>query len=173
MRPAFLSRALKWAALPAVMGLAGCHPAVLIVPSYLHSVGVALVDNQTSYFGMETLFTQALIRSFQEDGRLPVEDPDRADLLVKVVIRKYDKVPMLYDPKTNVVLQYRLSVTYDLAAVDQREKKTFAEDAGKVHSYYYYTPQYTGAITQTEDQAVSELADDMSRSIVRRVLEGY
>jgi hypothetical protein len=151
----------------------GCHPAALVIPSYIQSVGVQLFDNRTSYFGLETLFTQTTIREFQMDGRLPLEDPDKADLLVKVVIRQYDKVPVFNDPKTNAVLQYRLSITYDLAAVDQKEKKTFVEDNGKIHSYYYYTPQYNGAINQTEDQAVSQLASDMSHTIVRRVLEGY
>jgi hypothetical protein len=150
-----------------------CHPAVLIVPSYVKTVGVELFQNRTSYYGIETLFTEATIRQFQTDGRLPIEDPGRADLVVKVVIRQLDKMVAYYDPKTNAPLQYRLSVTYDIASVDQREKKSFFEDNGKVHSYYYYTPQYVGAVTQTEDQAMAQLADDMSRTIVRRVLEGY
>lgn len=153
--------------------LAGCHPAVMIVPSYVQTVGVELFQNRTSFFGLENLFTQATIRQFQTDGRLPLEDPSRADLVVKVVIRQLDKIPAYFDPKTNAVLQYRLSVTYDIASVDQKEKKTFFEDNGKVHSYYYYTPDYVGAVNQTEDQAMAQLADDMARTIVRRVLEGY
>lgn len=145
----------------------------MIVPSYVRTVGVELFQNRTSFFGLETLFTQTTLRQFQADGRLPLEDPSRADLVVKVVIRQLDKIPVYFDPKTNAVLQYRISVTYDIASVDQREKKTFFEDNGKVHSYYYYTPQYVGAVNQTEDQAMAQLADDMSRTIVRRVLEGY
>ncbi|HVZ80873.1 MAG TPA: LPS assembly lipoprotein LptE [bacterium] len=153
--------------------LSGCHPAVLIVPSYIKTVGVELFQNRTSYFGLETLFTRATIRQFETDGRIPLEDPDHADMVVKVVIRQLDKIPSYYDPKTNAVLQYRLSVTYDIAAVDQREKKTFFEDNGKIHSLFYYTPDYVGAVTQTEDQAMAQLAEDMARTIVRRVLEGY
>lgn len=156
-----------------VIGLAGCRPAVLVVPSYIQNVGVALFDNRTSTFGLETVLTQATIKQFQVDGRLPIEDPGKADLLVKAVVRKYVEEPLLFDTKTNYVLQYRLSIVYDLASVDQREKKTFLEDNEKIHSVYYYTPQYTGAITETKDQAVARLADETSRSIVRRVLEGY
>jgi len=153
--------------------LTGCHPAALVVPSYIQTVGVDLVQNKTSYFGIDTLFTESLIHNFQMDGRLPLEDASKSDLQIKVVIQKYDKIPVLNDPKTNAVLQYQLSITYDLAAIDQKEKKTFVEETGKIHSYYYYTPQYIGAVNQTEDQAVSQLADDMSHNIVRRVLEGY
>ena len=153
--------------------LAGCHPAALIIPSYIQSVGVELVQNKTSQFGLETLFTQAIIREFQTDGRLPIEDPDKADLTVRIIIHQFDQFPVFNDTTTNATLQYRLSVTYDLAAVDKREKKTFVEDDKKVHSYYYYSPLYVGAITQTEDQAITQMADDMAHLIVRRVLEGY
>ncbi|HEY5038282.1 MAG TPA: LPS assembly lipoprotein LptE, partial [bacterium] len=80
---------------------------------------------------------------------------------------------IFFDPKTNVVLQYQLSVVYDIAAVDQREKKTFSEDVGRTSSVYYYTPQYVGAASETKDQAISRMAGDIAQSIVRRVLEGF
>ena len=152
--------------------LVGCHPAPLIVPSYIQSVGVETFDNQTSYFGLDTVFTQAVIRQFQTDGRLPLEDPAKADLKVKVVIRQFIQEPQVYDSKTNFVLQYRLSVVYDLAAVDQREKKTFVEDTNKIHSIFFYTPQYIGAPSETMDQATTQLAQDTAYVVVRRVLEG-
>ena len=176
MKKLLRERAILFAALGALMApvvFLGCHPAALVVPSYIQNVGVALFDNKTSYSGLETLFTQATIRQIQQDGRLPLEDPEKSDLTVKVAIRQYIEEPQMYDPKTNFVLEYRLSVVYDLAAVDQREKKTFVEDTNKIHSIFFYTPQYTGAPSQTIDQARSQLADDTARVIVRRVLEGY
>ncbi|HJT23556.1 MAG TPA: LPS assembly lipoprotein LptE, partial [bacterium] len=109
---------LRWLPITGLLvSMLGCHPAALIVPSYIQSVGVSLFENKTSYFGLDTLFTQAAIRQFQEDGRLPLVDSDKADLVVKAVIRQYVQEPQMYDPKTNYVLQYRLSVVYDLAAV--------------------------------------------------------
>jgi len=166
-------KAFRWVPITVLLvSMLGCHPAALIVPSYLQNVGISLFENKTSYFGLDTLFTQATIRRFQQDGRLPLVDSDKADLLVKAVIREYIQEPQMYDPKTNYVLEYRLSIVYDLAAVDQQEKKTFVEDTGRIHSIYFYTPQYTGAPSETMDQAVSQLADDTAYTIVRRVLEG-
>jgi hypothetical protein len=161
-----------FAAVVGLVFLAGCHPAALIIPSYLQSVGVQLVDNRTSYYGLDTVFTQSLIRQFQLDGRIPLATPDQADLVVKLIIKQFNIDPLFYAPNTNYVLQYRISIVYDLAAIDQREKKTFLEDTNKIHSYYYYTPQYVGAINQTQDQAVTALADDTALVVVRRVLEG-
>ena len=151
----------------------GCHPAPLVVPSYLQNVGVEIFQNQTSYYGLETIFTQAAIRGFQLDGRLALEDPEKSDLVVKVVVRKYIEEPLFFDTKTNNVLQYRLTVVYDLAAVDQREKKTFLEDKERAQSIFYYTPDYSGAISETKDQAIARLGDDLGRSIARRILTGY
>ncbi len=151
--------------------MTGCHPAALVVPSYIQSVGVALVDNRTSYYGLDTIFTQAIIHQFQIDGRLPVVDPDKADMVVKMTLRQYVQEPQMY-ATNNYVLEYRLSVVYDLAAVDEQEKKTFVEDDNKIHSYFFYTPQYTGAPNMTMDQAVTQLAGDTAYVVVRRVLEG-
>jgi hypothetical protein len=81
--------------------------------------------------------------------------------------------PIFFDNKTNEVLQYQLSIVYDLAAIDRRENKMFIEDKNHNHSVYYYTAQYTGAISQTKDQAISQLAAEIGQSIVRRVLQGY
>ncbi len=154
-------------------GLTGCHPAALVVPSYVQSVGVSTFENSTSYYGLDTVLTQATVRQIQIDGRLPLENPERADLVVKAVIREYVEQPIFFDTKTNNVLQYQITVVYDLAAIDRRENKIFIEDKNRRHSVYYYTPQYTGAISQTKDDSVSQLADEVGRSIVRRVLQGY
>jgi hypothetical protein len=165
---------LRWVPITSLLlSLLGCHPAALIVPSYIQNVGVALFENKTSYYGLDTIFTQATILQFQEDGRLPLVDSNQADLVVKATIRQFVIEPQMYDPNTNYVQQYRLSIVYDLAAVDEQEKKAFVEDTGKIHSIFYYTPQYTGAPSETQDQAVSQLAADTALIIVRRVLEGF
>ena len=153
--------------------LAGCHPAALVLPSYIQNVGVEVFQNRTSEFGLETLLTQRTLQQFQMDGRMQIEDPSRADLVVRAVITRYVEEPLMYDPKTNFVLQYRISLVYDLAAVDQKEKRTIVEDKDKIHSVFYYSPEYNGAIVETKQEAIARLGEDMARSIVRRVLEGY
>lgn len=153
--------------------LCGCRPAVMVVPPHVHSVGVATFENRTTEFGLETLFTNETIRQFQMDGRLPLADPDRADLQVKAVVRQYAEEPIQYDTATNYVLQYRLTVTYDLTALDRKEGCPLVEEKSKARSVFYYTSQYTGAVTETEDQARQRLAEEVGRSTVRKVLEGF
>jgi hypothetical protein len=153
--------------------LSGCQPAPLVLPSYIQNIGVDIVQNQTSYFGLDTTFRQSIIHQFQLDARLPLEDAEKADLTVKVVIRQYTLTPISYDPKTNFPLQYQMTIVYDLAAIDNREKKTLMEDVGKSHSYNFYTPQSAGASPLSEDQARQAILDDAATLLVRRVLEGF
>jgi len=155
------------------IGLMGCHPAVVVVPSYIQSIGVQTAENRTSYYGLETGLTQNAIQQFQIDGRIPLAEPERADLVVKLIIQQFLITPIFFDPKTNNVLQYQLTLTYDMTVLDMKENKTFIEDKGRQHSIYYYTPQYTGAINQTQDQATEQLLLETGQQIVQRVLEGF
>jgi hypothetical protein len=150
----------------------GCRPAILIIPSYIKTAGVAPTENKTSWFGLDTAITQNLIQQFQMDGRVAIEDPDHADMVVKVIIKKYTETPQVQDPKTNAVLQYLVSLDYDVVALDHVENKTLTETTGLTDSVYYYTIYNTGAIPQTRDQALQQLEQDMARLIVRRVLSG-
>ena len=153
--------------------LASCHPAVVVVPSYITSVGVDTTKNMTSYYGLETSLTQNVIQQLQIDGRIPVADAERADLVLQMTITQFLITPIFFDPKTNNVLQYQLTLTYDLTVLDKRESKTFIEDKGRQHSVYYYTPQYTGAINQTQDQATAQMMQETGQLVVQRVLEGF
>jgi len=130
-------------------------------------------ENRTSYYGLETSLTENTIQQFQFDGRIPIADPDRADMTVKLVIQQFLITPIFFDPKTNNVLQYQLNLTYDLTVFDNKENKVFIEDKGRQHSVYYYTPQYTGAINQTQDQATAQLMQETGQLIVQRVMEGF
>lgn len=154
-------------------GLVGCHPAVVVVPSYIQSIGVETAENRTSYYGLETGLTQNTIQQLQIDGRIPIADPDRADLVIHLIIQQFLITPIFFDPKTNNVLQYQLTLTYDMTVLDKKENKTFIEDKGRQHSVYYYTPQYTGAINQTQDQATAQMMLETGQLIVQRVLEGF
>lgn len=144
----------------------------MIIPSYIKSVGVAPTENKTSWFGLDTAMTQNLIQQFQLDGRVGIEDPDRSDMVVKVIIKKYSETPQVQDPKTNAVLQYLDSLEYDVVVLDHVESKTLAEYPDLTDSVFYYTTYNLGAIPQTRDQALQQLEQDMARLIVRRVLEG-
>lgn len=163
----------RWGALLLVLlGLGGCRPAVIILPPHIHSVALTAVDNRTSQYGLEALCTQSVMRQFQTDGRLVLVSEEKADLLVKVSIRQYQRDVLIADPKTNRPQQYRLSIQYDLTAVDEIDRKPLFEDKGRVRSVLFYTADYPGAAAETEDQALQRLMDDLAYSLVRRVIEG-
>ncbi len=149
-----------------------CRPALIVLPPHIHSVALDIVDNHTAKYGLEALTTQSVLREFQTDGRLSLVDEKRADLLVRLSIRQFEREVLLTDKDTNRPQQYRLSIKYDLTAVDQIDHKPLFEDKGRVRSVLYYTSDYIGAIVETEEQALQRLSDDLANSLVRRVIEG-
>jgi hypothetical protein len=164
--------AFLFTALALACSTAGCRPAAVILPPHIKSVAVDTVENLTSTYGLEARLTQSTVLQFQQDGRLAVTGPGQSDLSVKIVVKKYLKECILTDTATNRPTQYRLSITYDLTGKDQVDKKTLLEAAGLTQSVLYYTPDFTGAIAETEDQALSRLAEDLSRTVARRVIQG-
>jgi hypothetical protein len=152
--------------------LLGCRPATIILPPHIHSVGLAVVENQTTQYGLDAICTQAVIRQFSTDGRFLLVTDNQADLVVKMVIRKFERDILLTDVNTNRPQQYRLSIQYDLTATDQIDQRPLFEDRGRVRSVLYYTADYQGAIVETEDQAITRLSEDLALSLVRRVIEG-
>jgi len=155
-----------------LMGFLGCRPATIILPPHIHSIGLAVVENRTSQYGLEGLCTQAVLRQLQADGRFQLDSDLKADLVVKMVIQKYQREVLLTDAASNRPQQYRLSILYDLTAIDQIDQRPLFEDKGRVRSVLYYTADYPGAIVETEDQALNRLSGDLATSLVRRVIEG-
>lgn len=163
---------LRKLGLGALLILVGCHPAVSILPPHIHTVGVPTADNHTSQYGVETEITSQVIHQFETDGRLVLASDKSADLLVKISVRQYQKDVLLTNTANNRPEQYRLSVVYDLSAVDQVDQRPLFEDKGKTRSVFFNTSDYPGSIVETEDQAFQRLTDDLARSVVRRVIEG-
>jgi hypothetical protein len=164
-----------WVLIPIffVLGIIGCSPQILALPSHIHTVGVAVFQNQTSRYGLETELTSDIIQQFQVDGRLSVVSPSKADLLVKGRILYYSRDPILYNTTNNLVLQYRLVFTYDVEAIDQTDGRSLFEEKNQMGTIFYYTNNEPGAITQTQDQAENQLMQETAQIIVHKILLGY
>jgi hypothetical protein len=103
---------------------------------------------------------------------LAVSTPGNADLTVRIVVKKYLEECILTDTVTNRPKQYRLGIVYDLSASDEVDRHTLLDAVDLAQSVFYYTVDFPGAIVETEDQALVRLAEDLSRSVVRRVIQG-
>jgi len=167
-----VSKSRTFLAIVCLVVLTGCRPAVVILPPHLKTVAVATFGNRTTNYGLESLLTNQTIRQFQQDGRLSVVSEDSADLLIKAEIRQYNDDVILVDPTTNRPKQYRLTVVYNLTAVDQVDQRALFDETNLAQTVLYYTADFPGAVSMTEDQAREQLAQDLGLSIVRRTIEG-
>jgi hypothetical protein len=164
----------SWVLTSALMltGILGCHPATIILPPHIHTIGLSVIENHTSQYGLESVCTQQILQELQADGRLLVVSDKSADLVLKMSIRQYQRDIILTNTTNNRPEQYRLSVVYNLTAIDQIDQKPLFEDNGRVRSVLFCTADYPGAIVETEDQALLRMAQDLAHSLVRRVIQG-
>ena len=151
--------------------LVGCHPAAVVLPPHIRTVGISNVENRTSTYGLDSLLTEQTIREFRQDGRLDYVPEGKADLLVNVTVTRYLKESILTDTATNRPKQYRLSITYQLKGVDQVDGRTLFDLTDQGRGVLYYTADFPGALVETEEQAQARLVEDLARAIVRRTLE--
>ncbi len=103
------------------------------LPSHIRTLAVVPFDNETPSPDLQRELFDAMRRDFQP--RLGVRDApqDRADAVVRGVIRQYDvDVPVGYsaDQRVAVATQRSLQITLDVQIVDQTTGKTIFERKG-------------------------------------------
>lgn len=151
----------------------GCAGRAYHIPTHLQTAAVAPVENRTTEYGLERELREALIRELQARGGLSLAPENSADLLLRVRVTGYREEPILLDEATNRVLQYRLSLDYDWEWLDRAAGEAGFSESKKTRSLFYYTPDYTGAVTETEEEARKRLAEDFARTVWNSVWESF
>jgi hypothetical protein len=120
-----------------LLALAGCVPHYGFVggglPAHIRTLAVIPFDNETPSPELQRELFDAMRRDFQP--RLGVRDApqDRADAIVRGVIRQYDvDVPVGFaaDQRVAVASQRNLQIILDVQIVDQTTGKTLFERKG-------------------------------------------
>ena len=118
----------------ALLVLGGCVPRYGFagggLPSHIRTMAIQPFDNETPTPELQRELLEAMRKELQP--RLGVRDapPERADALVKGVVRTYDAdVPVGYsaDPAQAVTSRRRLQITLDVSIIDQTTGKTLWE----------------------------------------------
>jgi Lipopolysaccharide-assembly len=193
-----------WFVLLAVLGLglvvAACDgdlPLKSNLPTADTKVYIPDFINKTNQPGLDTLLTQKVIQNFLMDGRLQVAPADKADMLLRGTIERYDQLVMTRDPN-QVPEEYRLQVEVDLTLYETKPglpKKELwtthtivnltpggtvnpdafdeTNDTSLRTFTTYYVLNVAGVPPEDETTACDRLMDQMATLVVRRTLDGY
>ncbi len=182
-------------ALSTLVVLASCGemPVKRALGDDVRQVGISTFDNKTGQPGIDQQLTAKVVQSFITDGRLGVVSHQAADVSLKGTIQRYDRLVLTRDAN-QIPQQYRLQVVVDL---EFSNAKTGVEiwttrrtinltpgvdtvddfDSTNTRSLKEFTSYYVlntaGVAPEDEPAALDRLLEQMSRRVVRRVLEGF
>ncbi len=158
-----------------VSGLGG------LVPEGAKSIAVPTFVNGTREPSVDIMVTQAVVDEFLADGRLKVTDPERADIVLKGKVVKYEVTALSYTKDASFVQQYRVRLVVDASLEDPRSRKILWQEKG-IEAIFIsdypisYNTDATVNIRETKiskEAAIKKASQDIAWTLRSRVLEGF
>jgi len=123
---------------------------------------------------LETDITRRVINKYLFDGNLKPVKEELADLVLKGELVEYRKDPLSYTADNSEVTEYRINVYVNLSLWDTRENKLVWEENRFNGNASFFTSFASGNVIKiTEDAAVNNAIEDLSRRIVERTVEQW
>ena len=138
----------------------------------IQTIAVPTVGNETMEAGIEDVFTRALIREFNLDGRILVVPEKRADGILRGSIQDFSIASLSYDA-TGLVLEYRATVILGLTLqrVDTGQVIWSEPSMQEVEEYRVVSDALTNEARKRE--AVEEIARELAETVHDLILGGF
>ena len=119
--------------------------------------------------GMEVDITRAVVNKFLLDGSLKVVNESNADLVLKSSLIDFKRDALRYDANNNIE-EYRIKLIVNMELSNTKTGNAMWTEKGFAGETTYRT---TGSLAISEDAAVNNAIDDLSRRIVERTVEAW
>lgn len=136
----------------------------------IRAINVATFENKTFEHGLEANLSSVLTREFILDGTLSIVDISSADVQLGGEIVEYVLEPYTYGEEESDVQQYRIWVRADVVLRCGDTGETIWEEKRMEGDATYYV---SGALAQTEDEALKLALYELAKRIVSRTVKGW
>ncbi len=133
-----------------------------LMPEYMQSIHIAILDNRTLKPGLDEIATNAVIEAFRSGSSLRIVDEESADLILDGSVSGYAKDPHTYT-SDQAILQYKITIRYSVRCLDRIRNEVFWE--GDVSDWVLYDAD--------EDQAIGEAAKKVAERLVTSILTNW
>jgi outer membrane lipopolysaccharide assembly protein LptE/RlpB len=157
-----------------------------LVPEGAKSIAVPTFVNGTREPSVDIMVTQAVVDEFLADGRLKVTDPERADIVLKGKVVKYDVTALSYTKDASFVQQYRVTLVVDASLEDPRSRKILWQEKGIEAIFisdYPISYEFNATLGKdvvniretkiSKEAAIKKASQDIAWTLRSRVLEGF
>ncbi|MBI4387379.1 MAG: hypothetical protein HY551_08340 [Elusimicrobia bacterium] len=146
------------------------RPAAQILPANIRKIAIRPMLNKTQQFGLEDKLTLRVRDEFLRDGRYSIVPESDSDGVVVGTLTRYILQPVQYDAVLTPTV-YKLRILLTLQFIDRTANTILWEEPNLEGSLIYPASTLQGGLT--EEQARESIWDQLSRTVVRRVLEGF
>jgi hypothetical protein len=171
VRRAFATCAGSILVLLALSWVSGCYSfSGSNLPSYIKTVVVPTIENETLEPGIEQEITIGLTEEFVEDGRLKLGTTASADARLDARLTQYENKVNNYTANQQP-LDYILVVSLDVHFRDMvKNRELWADD--RLTGTAVYVPGGTSGL-RTEREARQQVIEEIARDVVTKTLEQW
>jgi len=145
-------------------------PTAQILPQHVRRLALRTAVNKTQQFGLEDKLSLRVRDEFLRDGRYPLVPEPEAQGIVWMTISRYILTAVQYDA-TQAATAYKLRILVDLQFIDKSTNQILWEEKNLEGTLSF--PALTLRGGMSEEQAREQIWDILSRSIVKRVVDGF
>ena len=143
------------------------------LPPGAKTIAVPTFENNTFEPSLEKIMTNDIRKEFLTQGRLELtHSTSDADLLLSGAIMRFERVPISFDPKRSVAIEYRIKILLEVTLRDMASNEILWEDPMIETAAEYLVSEDTSTTRVAQDRAISEASRHLAQNLVTRVLEG-
>jgi hypothetical protein len=132
----------------------------------IQSIAVPTLENESTEFGIAETLTDELIRSFQRDGTLRIQNEDQADAILTGRILRVEDEPYSARPGDEITVQeYRFSMTCEFDLINSATQEIMWTQTFPAWAVYPYDLSLANRNAAIEE-ATGKLMQDILNKIV-------
>jgi hypothetical protein len=132
---------------------------------------LAALTNKTFRPGLEGLVGAAILKRFQQDGRVQLVPSDTADAVLAGIVSSYQNIPITFT-QTDIGRRFRVRVSLSVRLTERGGEKVLLSE--EIFGEAYYTSGAVGvtAPRAAEQEAAQRAAQDLAGRVVTRIADG-
>ena len=145
-------------------------PTAQIIPQHVRRLALRTAANKTQQFGLEDKLSLRVRDEFLRDGRYPLVPESESQGIVVMTVSRYILTAVQYDA-TQAATAYKMRILVDLQFIDKSTNQILWEEKNLEGGLSFPALTLRGGLS--EEQAREQIWDVLSRSVVKRVVDGF
>jgi hypothetical protein len=137
-----------------------------------YKLNIPTFQNKTGLPNLENQLTQEFNQDFIADGQIEISDFKSATNILNGSVVTYKLEPLLMDVH-NTPEQYKMVIVLSVALKDVKTGKNLWTEDKFEDSTTYYVANNMNVPAETEQIALNRLAQQLSRRLITRVIDGF